>query len=73
MARKYTQLDAATLEGLAYDSVFKQLCGKGELKTSTADRVLSGAHCAVLVARATQESELRDDDAERAPAVAAAK
>ena len=34
-------LDPASLEGLAYDSLFKQLCGKGQLKTSTADRVLA--------------------------------
>jgi molybdopterin/thiamine biosynthesis adenylyltransferase len=41
IARKYPGLDAAALEGLAYDSVFKELCGRGQLKTSTADRVLA--------------------------------
>jgi hypothetical protein len=41
IARKYPQLDPARLEGLAYDSLFKELCGKGELKSSTAERVLA--------------------------------
>jgi hypothetical protein len=41
IAGKYSQLDAGRLEGLAYDSLFKELCGKGELKTGTADRVLA--------------------------------
>lgn len=41
IARVYPHLEAAKLEGLAYDSLFKELCGKGELKTSTAERVLA--------------------------------
>lgn len=47
--------------------------GGGFVQGSTADRVLSGAHCAVLVARAPQADELRDDAAETTPAGAAAK
>jgi E1 N-terminal domain/ThiF family len=41
IARKYPQLEPARLEGLAYDSLFKELCGKGELASSTAERVLA--------------------------------
>ncbi len=41
IAQAYPHLAPATLEGLAYDSLFKQLCGKGELKTSSAERVLA--------------------------------
>lgn len=41
IARTYPRLDPAALKGLAYDSLFKELCGKGQLKTSTADRVLA--------------------------------
>ena len=41
IARKYPDLDPARLEGLAYDSLFKELCGKGELKSSRAERVLA--------------------------------
>lgn len=41
IARTYPHLDPAALKGLAYDSLFKELCGKGQLKTSTADRVLA--------------------------------
>src|SRR5262249_27665946 len=41
IATKYPQLHAKDLVGLAYDSVFKELCGKGQLKTATADRVLA--------------------------------
>ncbi len=29
---KYDYLDPEKLKGLAYDSLFKELCGKGELK-----------------------------------------
>jgi hypothetical protein len=39
IASRY-DLEAQELEGLAYDSVFKQLCGKGELKVE-AQRVLA--------------------------------
>lgn len=41
IAQAYPQLDPVQLEGLAYDSLFKQLCGKGELKAGTAERVLA--------------------------------
>lgn len=41
IAVKYPNLDAKRIEGLAYDSLFKELCGKGELKTSSAERVLA--------------------------------
>jgi molybdopterin/thiamine biosynthesis adenylyltransferase len=41
IARLYPQLDPAKLQGLAYDSLFKELCGKGELTTGTAERVLA--------------------------------
>jgi hypothetical protein len=34
---RYSQLDATEIVGLAYDSLFKQLCGQAALKT-TADR-----------------------------------
>lgn len=41
IAQTYPHLAPAKLEGLAYDSLFKQLCGKGELKTSSVERVLA--------------------------------
>lgn len=41
IARTYPHLNPAALKGLAYDSLFKELCGKGQLKTSIADRVLA--------------------------------
>ena len=37
IAERYPHLDAAAIVGLAYDSLFKQLCGQAALKT-TADR-----------------------------------
>lgn len=60
IVQKYPQLDSAHLVGLAYDSLFKQLCGEGALRTA-ADKqvlapfgfvsVLAGALLAVEVAR----------------------
>lgn len=52
-------MDAKDIEGLAYDSVFKQLCGKGELKVETQRvlapfgfvSVLAGVMLAIEVAR----------------------
>jgi ThiF family len=41
IAQTYPHLDAVALNGLAYDSLFKELCGKGQLKTGTATRVLA--------------------------------
>jgi hypothetical protein len=41
IARTYPDLDPAGLTGLAYDSLFKELCGKAQLKTATAERVLA--------------------------------
>jgi len=41
IVRKYPHLDPGELENKAYDSLFKQLCGKGQLKTGTAERVLA--------------------------------
>lgn len=41
IAATYPHLQPAELEGLAYDSLFKALCGAGELKTRAAERVLA--------------------------------
>lgn len=41
MANKYPLLDPTSIEGLAYDSLFKELCGKGELRVSATERVLA--------------------------------
>jgi hypothetical protein len=37
IAERYSQLEPSAIVGLAYDSLFKQLCGQAALKT-TADR-----------------------------------
>jgi molybdopterin/thiamine biosynthesis adenylyltransferase len=41
IATKYPALVPSELEGLAFDSLFKTLCGKGELRTSEEERVLA--------------------------------
>lgn len=41
IASKYPSVDPATLVGLAYDSLFKELCGSGELRVSATERVLA--------------------------------
>jgi hypothetical protein len=41
IAGKYSSLEPAELEGLAYDSLFKELCGKGELRVTATERVLA--------------------------------
>lgn len=65
IAARY-DLNAADLENLAYDSVFKQLCGKGELKVE-AQRVLApfgfvsvlaGILLAIEVARRSRASDV---------------
>jgi molybdopterin/thiamine biosynthesis adenylyltransferase len=38
---KYPHLNACALEGLAYDSLFKELCGQGQLRLGTSERVLA--------------------------------
>jgi len=38
---RYPGLDASSLVGLAYDSLFKQLCGQGALKTAADEQVLA--------------------------------
>ncbi|MGI8641649.1 MAG: ThiF family adenylyltransferase [Pyrinomonadaceae bacterium] len=41
ICQKYDYLIAGNVEGLAYDSLFKQLCGEGMLKTSEDKQVLA--------------------------------
>lgn len=70
IACKYPHLDPAELENKAYDSLFKQLCGKGQLKTGTAERVLApfgfvsvlaGAMLAIEIAIRTGSSDPRPE------------
>jgi molybdopterin/thiamine biosynthesis adenylyltransferase len=41
ISRRYPDLVPETLVGLAYDSLFKQLCGQGALKTAADEQVLA--------------------------------
>ena len=41
IVKNYPALDPLALEGLAYDSLFKQLCGQGSLKTAEDRQVLA--------------------------------
>jgi len=70
IAKKYPELDAAQLQGLAYDSLFKQLCGKGQLKTSTAERVLApfGFVSVLAGVMLAIEIAIRTGDVRQAPA-----
>lgn len=70
IARVYPHLDSANLEGLAYDSLFKQLCGKGELKAGTAERVLAPFGFVSVLAGVilAMEVAMRSGSAETRPA-----
>jgi molybdopterin/thiamine biosynthesis adenylyltransferase len=70
IAQRMPKLDAVGLVGLAYDSLFKQLCGAGELKTLEGRRifapfafvsVLAGTLLALEMLRRIGEGESKKD------------
>lgn len=66
ICRRYPQINPRTIDGTAYDSLFKQLCGQGELQVA-ADKhvlapfafvsVLAGAMLAVEMVRRVQKGQ----------------
>jgi hypothetical protein len=55
---RYPQLEASSLIGLAYDTLFKQLCGQGELKTLEGRRVVAPFAFVSILAGAVLALEL---------------
>ena len=71
IANRFPTLDAAALEGTAYDSLFKRLCSEGQLRTVAGKRVvapfafvsvMAGALLALEIVRRSAPAEAPSDN-----------